>query len=207
MDPKYSKDIYGDEDAYYMGCPEIVSKHLAQRLSDFDSAIELCCGAGMICVQLAKEIDEVIGVDIRERRVKNAEKNAKLYDVSENTNFLVGDATDEKLLKKLSAEVVVLEPDWSSPGSKKNDHASKLKSTQPCSDKLFKLTKRHITENIVFRAPKTFSTKTLGRLGPCKIENIYWNNELKFKIVYYFPDLEETTEEDIHFDPKELLEE
>ncbi len=207
MDPKYSKDIYGDKDAYYMGCPEIVSIHLAERLSEFESAIELCCGAGMICVQLAKKIDEVTGVDIRERRVNNARKNAKLYRVSENTKFLIGDATDEELLKKLSAEVVVLEPDWSSVGSKKDDHVSNIKSTQPRSDRLFKLTKRYITENIIFRAPKTFSKETLRELGTCEIENVHWNDELKFKIAYYFPELEETTEKDIHFDPKGLLEE
>ncbi len=206
MKPKYSKDIYGDEDAYYMGCPEIVSKYLAEKLSDFDSVAELCCGAGMICVQLAKYIDKVVGVDIKKRRVQNAKKNAKLYGVSNNTEFIVGDATDENILKSLSAEAVILEPDWSS-GKNKDEHVSKLESTKPSSLKLFQLARKYITENIVFRAPKTFSMETLEELGVCRVENIHWNDELKFKIAYYFENYKKSEEEDLHFDPKTLLEE
>ncbi len=205
MEPKYSKEIYGDDDAYYMGCPEVVSRYLSKRLSRFESAVELCCGAGMICVQLAKEIDKVVGVDIKKRRVENARKNAKLYGVSGNTEFVVGDATDENLLKNLSAEVVILEPDWSSGGDK-DEHVSKLEGTQPSSPKLFQLARKHITKNIVFRAPKTFSIGTLQKLGDCHVENVRWNSELKFKLAYYFDICRNKREKNVYFDPEALTE-
>jgi len=51
---------------------------------------------------------------------------------------------------------------------------------------MFFLTKKHITTNIVLRIPRTFTFKTLNDLGPCKLENIIWNNTVKFKVAYFF---------------------
>ncbi len=199
MKKKYSKDIFSDRETYYMGCPEKVSEHIAKELSSFNEAIELCCGAGMISIQLAKHMNKVIGIEINEERVRYAEKNAELYNVSENTEFIQGNATNEELLKKTSAEVAVLDPDWSSSGNKKNQHVSNLEKTQPNLKTLFNLTKKHITTEIVVRAPKTLSYRNLSQLGNCKIENIHWNNELKFKIAYYLDEVDKNTEKDIEF--------
>lgn len=199
MENKFSEEIFADSDAYYMSCPEIVSKHLANRVSNYNSAIELCCAVGMTVIQLAKKIDNVIGIDMNKERIQNAIQNAKLYSVSDKTHFIEGNVLDEYLLNKQSAELAILDPDWSFTGSNKNDHVSDISSTQPDLRTLFNLTKKHITSNIIVRIPKTFTFETISELGPCKIENIFFDGKLKFRIAYFLKDIKINSEEDIFF--------
>lgn len=109
MKQKFSKSIFADQDAYYMSCPEAVGRHIANQLSRFNSAIELCCAVGMTAIQLAKKINKVIAVDINQTRINDAKQNAKLYGVEEKIEFIISDVLDHDLLKKLSAEVAVLD--------------------------------------------------------------------------------------------------
>ena len=184
MKNKFSQEILADKDAYYMSCPEIVGKHLAKKLLEFNSCVELCCAVGALSIQLAQRIRKVFAVDINPSRIINARANANLYGV-DNIKFIEGDVLDENLLKKIKAEVAILDPDWSPEGAEKDCHVSDLEKTQPSLKKMFSLTKKYITKNIVLRIPKTFSFKLLQKLGKCDVENIIWNNSLKFKLAYF----------------------
>jgi 16S rRNA A1518/A1519 N6-dimethyltransferase RsmA/KsgA/DIM1 with predicted DNA glycosylase/AP lyase activity len=200
MKQKFSKNIFADEDAYYMSCPEVIGQHIASQLARFSSAVELCCAVGMLAVQLAQKMDKVTAVDIDQNRINDAKKNAKLYGVDNKINFIVGDVLDHNLLKNLSAEAAVLDPDWSAKGTGKSLHVNNIDDTQPSMREMFNLTKRYITPNIVFRVPKNFTFETLSDFGSCRLENILWGGRVKFKIAYFLDDISENNEADYSFD-------
>lgn len=199
MKNKFSKNIFSDNDAFYMSTPEIVAEHIANQLAKYKTCAEMCCAIGMLSVQLAKKMDKVLAIDINKERIGNAKKNAKLYGVSEKIDFINGDVLDENLLKKLSVDVAVLDPDWSKNETDKSLHVKNIDDTQPSLKKMFGLTKKLVTKNIVARIPKTFDAATLSELGACRIENIIWNNEIKFKVAYFLDDIEKNEEMDVIF--------
>jgi trimethylguanosine synthase len=200
MEEKFSKNIFADRDAYYMSCPEVVAEYIADRLSCFDSAVELCCAVGMTTVQLARRIRKVVGIDCDERRIEDARRNARLYGVENAADFIVGDVLDKDLLEGLSADVVVLDPDWSMEGDDKSVHVDGIDCTQPSLRDLFRLAKRHIARNIVIRVPKHFNHDMFSEFGYCELETIIWSGKPRFKVAYFFEDCKENTEIDISFD-------
>jgi len=200
MKNKFSKQVYGDVDAFYMSCPEVVGKHIANRLKNFNSCVELCSAIGLLSVQLAKVMDKVCAIEINKERIKNAVKNAKLYEVSDKVVFIEGDVLDENLLKSINVEVAILDPDWSKEGDEKEIHVNDIEKTQPSWKEIFNLTNKYITRNIVSRIPKTWNFETLKEFGPCKLENIYWGGKFRFKIAYFLEEVSENSEEDIFFE-------
>jgi predicted RNA methylase len=195
---KFTKKIFTDEDGYYMSCPEEVGKHISNKLSKYKSAVDLCCAVGMLCVQLAKKINKVYGVDINPNRLSDARKNLDLYNVS-NVEFIEGSVIDEELLKTIKADVAILDPDWSIEGNDKDQWTQNLNSTQPSWKKMFELTSKNITKNIVSRIPKNWGFELMNEFGPCKIENIIWDDKIKFRIVYFLEDINENIEENVFF--------
>lgn len=74
--------------------------------------IDLYCGAGTIGLSMAKEAKSVIGVEIIEAAVKDAEFNAKVNGIN-NARFICGDAKTaaEALRKeKIKPDTVIVDP-------------------------------------------------------------------------------------------------
>ncbi|KKW41714.1 MAG: hypothetical protein UY92_C0014G0039 [Candidatus Magasanikbacteria bacterium GW2011_GWA2_56_11] len=180
-----------------MSCPEFVGEHIAKSLAQFKTAVELCCATGMIVVQLAKHLKSACGVDIIPSRIEDAKKNAVLYGVEERTNFIVGDALDPDLLKSLPADVAILDPEWNMQGVNPPTHANNIDDTQPSTREMFNLTKRYITPNVVIKIPKSFTFETLSEFGQCRIENIIWDGNLRFKLAYFLNNIAKNQEMDI----------
>ncbi|MFA5925631.1 MAG: methyltransferase domain-containing protein [Parcubacteria group bacterium] len=199
MRQKFSKKIFSDEDAFHMSTPEIIGEHISNQLAHYKTCAELCCAVGMLSVQLAKRMDKVFAIDIDEKRISDSRKNAELYGVAEKIKFIKGNVLDEHLLKKLTAEVVILDPDWSRKGMSKSLHVVSIDDTQPSLREMFNLAKKLISKNIVVRIPKTFNLSTISELGICKIENIIWDGEIKFKIAYFLEGINSSEEVDFVF--------
>ena len=195
---KFSKEIYGDTDGIYMSCPEVISEHLAKKLAKYKTGVELCCALGMTVIQLAKKLEYVYGIDMDKERIVSAKKNAQLYGVQNKTEFIQGNVLDENLLKNIQAEVAILDPDWSA-GNNKKEHVADLEMTPPSMKYMFYKAKEHITHNLVLRIPKTFTFETLNVLGKCEIENIIWDNRVRFKYAFFADDIVENKEKDVYF--------
>ncbi len=73
--------------------------------------IEAYCGIGAISLYLHDKAEKIIGIEVIEKAVKDAEENAKLNHV-ENASFLCGDASElvRKILKKEKADLLVVDP-------------------------------------------------------------------------------------------------
>ena len=200
---RFSKNVWTDVKPSFISCPEYVAKHMVETIlsfGDFKSAVELCCCVGSTCIQLAKHFDNVIGVDINESRIKMARKNAELYGVSKNVEFIIGDVLDIDLLKSIKADVAILDPGWSTRAMDRSSHVSDINLTQPSLKKMFVLATEYITNNVVVRVPATFTCDTLKGLGLCKLENIIIKNEIMFKVGYFFEDIKKCYKEDIVFE-------
>ena len=195
---KFSKEIYGDTDGIYMSCPEVISEHLAKKLAKYETGVELCCALGMTVIQLAKKLEYVYGIDMDKERIVSAKKNAQLYGVQNKTEFIQGNVLDENLLKSIQVEVAILDPDWSA-GSNKKEHVVDLEMTQPSMKDMFYKAKENITHNLVLRIPNTFTFETLGILGKCEIENIIWDNRVRFKYAFFADDIVENKETNVYF--------
>ena len=195
---KFSKEIYGDVDGIYMSCPEVISEHLSKKLAKYETGVELCCALGMTVIQLAKKLEYVYGIDMDKERIVSAKKNAQLYGVQNKTEFIQGNVLDENLLKSIQVEVAILDPDWSA-GSNKKEHVVDLEMTQPSMKDMFYKAKENITHNLVLRIPNTFTFETLRVLGKCEIENIIWDNRVRFKYAFFADDIVENKETNVYF--------
>ncbi len=79
-------------------------------LTGEERVYDLCCGIGTITLLLAQKAGHVSGVEISERAIEDAKKNAALNGIS-NVDFTAA-AVEEYLpgLSDISADVVVLDP-------------------------------------------------------------------------------------------------
>ena len=76
------------------------------------NVLDLYCGAGTIGLSMAREAKSVIGVEIVEAAVRDAEINARENGVF-NARFICGDAAkaaEQLKREKISADVVILDP-------------------------------------------------------------------------------------------------
>ena len=82
------------------------------HLSKDDVLIDLYCGTGTIGLSMAKECKELIGVEIIDKAIENAKKNAVNNGI-DNARFICADATDaaDKLKKEgITPDVIVVDP-------------------------------------------------------------------------------------------------
>ncbi len=73
--------------------------------------IEAYCGVGAISMYLHDKAERIIGIEVIEKAVLDAEENAKLNHV-ENAQFLCGDASKlvRKILSREKADLLVVDP-------------------------------------------------------------------------------------------------
>lgn len=87
-----------------------IAKELAKPYGK--TVLDLYCGTGAIGLSMAKEAKRIIGVEIVESAVKNAQENAKQNGV-ENAEFICADAADAAINlanRNLKPDVVILDP-------------------------------------------------------------------------------------------------
>jgi predicted RNA methylase len=196
---KFSKDIFADAEEYYVSCAELVARHLAKRLSPFNSVADICCMVGATTIQLAKKIPVVYGIDIDGERIKKAKANARLYGVEDRIDFIQGNVFDNEVLKKISADVAVLDPSWRKPNEDRYVFVNSIKDTDPDLKEMFDITSKYLTKNIVLRIPKNFSFETMKEFGPCRMENMIWDGVLRYKFAYFLPEIKMNSEENVYF--------
>ena len=73
--------------------------------------VEAYCGIGAISLYLHDKTERIIGIEVIEKAVADAEENARLNHI-ENVRFVCGDASEQvrKILKKEKADLLVDDP-------------------------------------------------------------------------------------------------
>ena len=83
-------------------------KELA-HLNKNNIILDLYCGTGTIGLYLSKECKEILGVELNEDAIKDANKNKKLNNIN-NAKFIVGD--EKQIIKKLNykPDIIIVDP-------------------------------------------------------------------------------------------------
>lgn len=83
-------------------------KELA-NIKKSDNILDLYCGTGTIGLYLSKNCNKVLGVEINEEAIIDANKNKKLNNI-QNAEFVAGDA--KKVIKKISfkPDIIIVDP-------------------------------------------------------------------------------------------------
>ena len=73
--------------------------------------VEAYCGIGAISLYLHDKTERIIGIEVIEKAVADAEENARLNHI-ENVRFVCGDASEQvrRILKKEKADLLVVDP-------------------------------------------------------------------------------------------------
>lgn len=82
------------------------------NLSKNDTVLDLYCGAGTIGLSMAREVKKVIGVEVVEDAIKNANRNAQLNGIK-NAEFICGDSGEiaQKLVERGECpDVIIADP-------------------------------------------------------------------------------------------------
>ncbi|MBE6728762.1 MAG: 23S rRNA (uracil(1939)-C(5))-methyltransferase RlmD [Ruminococcaceae bacterium] len=142
----------------------------AQEYAEADGkkVLDLYCGAGTIGLSFAKKAESIIGVEIVEQAVKDAQFNAKINDIN-NARFICADAKEAAVRLKdenIKTDVVILDP-----------------PRKGCEDKLLDIVANDFApERIVY---VSCDPATLAR--DCKILATFGYRVLKYTPVDMFP--------------------
>ncbi|XP_041045870.1 trimethylguanosine synthase isoform X6 [Carcharodon carcharias] len=135
------------------------------------------------------KLDQVIAVDIDPVKIDLAQNNARVYGVSEQIEFILGDFM--LLASDLKADAVFLSPPWGGPDYV-NAKIFDLKTMMSLDgSEIFALSQK-ITPNIIYFLPRNADIEQVASLagagGRVEIEQNFLNNKLK-TITAYFGDL------------------
>lgn len=178
---KFSKPgLIMDEDAYVMAMHEPIAVYYAQKLA-VKHLVEICSGAGSMTVQFGRFSDRVSTIEMDLYRSQRCvPHNTKVYGVNEKVTSIWGNAMHEDLLKSLApAGAVWADPDWLYDVPPAN---FPIAMTQPPIPEVFEKVNRLLTPNMAFRMVRTTRINDVLKLGPCRIEYVYWDNKLKFLV-------------------------
>lgn len=156
MDPKILKralekhhqaeKLFFTEEDIRWATPEIVADYRAERLKCKVIA-DLGCGIGFQTFAFAKTCKKVYAVEIDERKLELAKKNAEALGIK-NITFILGDALSSEVVVKLKdAEIIFCDPERLA-----GEEERKIETIQPNIQKLLELYSK-ITDKIALEFP------------------------------------------------------
>jgi len=146
----------------------ILAKYHAEKFKKFHTFADLCCGAGMDLIQIARDKKQVYAVDIDEETLLTARYNSQQEGLN-NIEFQKQPAED--FCKPV--EAIFADPDRR-PGSKRKIQKDDI---QPTLEQLLHLWK--ITENIAIKLSPAMNYKNLNLEIDHTLEFISENGTLK----------------------------
>ncbi len=107
---KFSRtDLWMDMEGLRYATHETVAEYRAGRVKP-GSIADVSCGIGIQLIFFAKYAEEAYAIDIDERKLFYAEKNAEKYGVRERIYFIHGDSLSREIIEQVHAEVVFSDP-------------------------------------------------------------------------------------------------
>ncbi|XP_078396606.1 trimethylguanosine synthase isoform X4 [Cetorhinus maximus] len=189
---RFDEGVKLDQEGWFSVTPEKIAEHIANRVMQSfhcDIIVDAFCGVGGNSIQFALAGKRVIAVDIDPVKIDLAQNNARVYGVSEQIEFIVGDFM--LLASDLKADAVFLSPPWGGPDYV-NAKIFDLKTMMfHITSEIFALSQK-ITPNIIYFLPRNADIEQVASLagagGRVEIEQNFLNNKLK-TITAYFGDL------------------
>ena len=156
--------------------------------------LDAFCGVGGSAIQFAKNF-KVYAIDIDPRKIEAARHNARIYNVHQNIEFIVGDFFQVAPALKNKVDAVFLAPPWGGPNYKKLSQYD-LEINMPFNGKKIFSVASAISKNIGFYVPKNTNRDQLMALdhkGVIKIQELWKRrpkgSDITALTVYYGPNL------------------
>lgn len=160
----FDEGIKLDRESWFSVTPEKIAAYTASRCK-CDIIIDAFCGAGGNTIQFAKLCRKVIAIDIDPTKIEMAKHNARVYEVSDKIEFIIGSYVD--LADSLVADAVFLSPPWGGPEYLKNEVYDVEKYLLPVPASQLMDISRRISSNICIYLPRNSDKTQLCRLaGP-----------------------------------------
>ena len=118
-------NLYFDNYGLRYSTPELIGRYRAERIKGFRIA-DLSCGVGLQAIFYSFTNKEVLGIDISERRIEYAKKNAAAYR-AKNVRFMVGDCFSDKIVS-LAKDYDIL---FSDPARAESEQERDLSTLMP----------------------------------------------------------------------------
>ncbi len=126
MRDKFSvHNLYFDTYGLRYSTPEIIGKYRAERIKNKTIA-DISCGVGLQAIFFSFTNRDVLGVDISERRVEYARRNAKAYG-AKNIRFVQGDCLSDEIYRLVKEYDVI----FSDPARDEREEERKLETLRP----------------------------------------------------------------------------
>ncbi|AIF70191.1 methyltransferase [Palaeococcus pacificus DY20341] len=107
---KFSRDdLWMDLNGLRYATHEVVADYRAKRLKP-KSIADVSCGIGIQLIFYAKYAEEAYAIDIDERKLFYAMKNAEKYGVKDRITFIRGDSLSEEVVNQVDADIIFSDP-------------------------------------------------------------------------------------------------
>ncbi len=126
---KFSRnDLWMDMEGLRYATHEVVARYRGERLrrAGVGEVADVSCGVGIQLIFYAMAVRHAYGVDICERRLRYAMKNAERYGVADRITFLNADSLDPRIVDSIDADVI-----YSDPARPPNAPERKLDDLEP----------------------------------------------------------------------------
>ena len=158
--------IIESNESWYSVTPEeishSISKFFFKNFYSESVILDAFCGVGGNTIQFAKYF-KVIAIDIDPKKIEAARHNAKIYNVEQNIEFIVGDYFRIAPGLKNKVDAVFLAPPWGGPKYKKLPTYD-LEINMPLNGKKIFSVASSISKNIAFYVPKNTNRDQLMNL-------------------------------------------
>jgi hypothetical protein len=166
----YHKNIKGDKLSLYISNYPIVAEYIKKRIGNPNKVLaELCCGIGVTLGFMAPGFKKVIGVEIDKKILNECKENLRNAGLLKKYVLILGDINDDKILKKIKADIVIYDiPFWSKDSEYKN----------PSPKSTIERIRKFITSDIIiFCSPKFDYRLIQNELGSCEFQKVYVNGK------------------------------
>lgn len=168
---------------FKMGIDRRITARIAERFRG-RAVLETCGGGGFTTIALAREARSVTTIEIDGSHQAMARKNVARAGLLRKVEFILGDALDPELLKKVSGvDAAFLDPDWadSAPG---HVYRFRHSTTRPPADRLLETVLR-ITANAALVLPPTLPVEEFRGLPGFELQKIFLGGELALFCLYF----------------------
>ncbi|EME29215.1 methyltransferase [Galdieria sulphuraria] len=174
-----------DSESWYSVLPEKIASHVASRCS-CDVIVDPFAGAGGSCIQFATTCTYVIAIENVSSRLMDAKHNAEIYQVSNNIDFILGDAFQifPSFIGKV--DVIFIAPPWGGPNYENGDFFNFGRFQYRLSEIVDSFLQ--VTENLAISLPRSSSPRQIASAIPegrlFEVEYNYLNDKCKTITVY-----------------------
>ena len=149
-----------DAGGLYTMVPEAYALEMAKRAGG-QKTLDICSGIGSMSIAFARSGQQVIAIEIDEKRVAMARHNARLYGVADQIDTRIADVTSDVMLQSLPADIhtVWFDPPWGNGiGDYRKRPVIRLEDLQLAGMDLRDLVRKIHCQEVMFRLPPNFDT-------------------------------------------------